>query len=410
MNRALADKADQAASDREVAVFDESLLEDPDALARADVHGLLRGVAAAGARVRTALRLAEEAGLADLRPDGRPRTLLVAGSGPEAAAIADLLGALSSGTCPVELLSPTGPTPHQSRWTLPGWAGPLDLLLLITTQGTEQGLTDLVEQAYRRGCTACAVTPAGAPVADAVGQVRGMALPFASDANRAATPDWGTPPAGVAEPEPADAGAADSGAFWALLTPLLALTDRLGILSAPTAALHGVADRLDEVAARCGPAIATYTNPAKTLAAELDDSLPLLWSQGRIAAAGARRFATVLATQAGRPALAAELPAALTVHGPLQESARALSADPDDFFRDRVEDPGGLRLRIVLLQESGEQGGSAAPAAREQAYAHDTPLSEITAADGTPLDTAAELLALTDFAVAYLAVASTERP
>ncbi|MBY8876932.1 SIS domain-containing protein [Actinacidiphila acidipaludis] len=391
-------------------MFDESLLEDPDALARADVRGLLRGVAAAGARVRTALRLAEEAGVAELRPDGRPRTLLIAGSGPEAAAVADLLGALCSGTCPVELLRPTGPTPEQSRWTLPGWAGPLDLLLLLTTQGTEQGLTDLIEQAYRRGCTACAVAPAGAPVADAVGQVRGMALPFASDANQAAAPTWGAPAPGTGQPQTTNGRVSDTGAFWALLTPLLVLTDRLGILSAPTSALHGVADRLDEVAARCGPAIATYTNPAKTLAAELDETLPLLWSQGRIAAAGARRFATVLATHAGRPALAAELPAALTVHGPLQESARTLAADPDDFFRDRVEDPGGLRLRIVLLQETADQGGSAAPAAREQAYAHDTPLSEISAADGTPLDTAAELLAVTDFAAAYLAVASTERP
>ena len=76
----------------------------------------------------------------------------------------------------------------------------------------------------------------------------------------------------------------------------------------------------------------------------------------------------------------------------------------------RVEDPGGLRLRIVLLQESAGQAGSAAPAAREQAYAHGTPLSEISAAEGTSLDIAAELLALTDFAAVYLAVASTERP
>ncbi|MCL2731085.1 MAG: mannose-6-phosphate isomerase [Actinomycetia bacterium] len=390
-------------------MFDESLLEDPDALARADVHGLLLGVAAAGARVRTSLRLAEEAGLAELRPDGRPRTLLIAGSSPEAAAVADLLGALSSGTCPVELLTPSGPTPQQSRWTLPGWAGPLDLLLLLAPRGTEQGMTDLVEQAYRRGCTACAVTPPGAPLAEAVGQVRGMALPFASDSNTAAGPDWGVVTPG--SPGGTTTGTtADTGAFWALAVPLLALADRLGVLAAPPAALRAVADRLDEVAARCGPAIATYTNPAKTLAAELDQSLPLLWSQGRIAAAAARRFATVLATQAGRPALAAELPAALTVHGPLQAATRALAADPDDFFRDRVEDHDGLRLRIVLLQEAADQPGSAAPAVREQAYAHDTPLSEVSAAAGTSLDTAAELLALTDFAAVYLAVASTERP
>jgi hypothetical protein len=383
-------------------LFDESLLEDPGALARADVHGLLRTVASAGARVRTALRLAEEAGVNELRPDGQPRTVLVAGSGTETAAVADLLSALSPGTCPIQLLQPTGPTPQQSRWTLPGWAGSLDLLLLLSPQGTEQGLTDLVEQAYRRGCTAAAVTPPKAPLAEAVAQVRGMALPFAApDGN-----EQPTGPGGGTAGEPAT----DIGAFWALLTPLLALADRIGLLSAPSAALHTAADTLDEVAARCGPAVATYTNPAKTLAAELDGSLPLLWSQGRIAAAGARRFAAVLATRAGRPALSAELPTALTAHGPLQASTHPHAAEPDDFFRDRVEDAEGLRLRIVLLQESPDQPGSAAPAVREQAYAHDTPLSELSTTAGTSLDTAAELLALTDFAAVYLAVASTERP
>lgn len=384
-------------------MFDESLLDDPDALARADTHGLLRGVAGAGARVRTALRFADEAGLAELRPDGRPRALLVAGSGPESDAAADLIAALGSGICPVEHLVPTGPTPQQSRWTLPGWAGPLDLLLLLSDQGTEQGLSDLVAQAYRRGCTAVAVTPTTAPLTDAVAQVRGMALPYAAPGNGFDFPPAFGGPAGTA-------GAPDTGAFWALVTPLLALADRIGLISAPAATLHGVADRLDEVAARCGPAIPTYTNPAKTLAAELDDALPLLWSQGRVAAAGARRFATVLATRAGRPALSAELPAALTAHGPLQAGAHLLAGDPEDFFRDRVDDAESLRLRIVLLQEAPDQAYSAAPAAREQAYAHGTPLSEITAPGGTPLETAAELLALTDFAAAYLAIASTERP
>jgi Bacterial phospho-glucose isomerase C-terminal SIS domain len=391
-------------------LFDESLLEDPDGLARTDTRGLLLGVAVAGARVRTALRLAQEAGVTTLNPDGRPRTLLVAGSGTQTPAVADLLAALGAGTCPVELLQPTGPTPQQSRWTLPGWAGPLDLLLLLSPQGTEQGLTDLVEQAYRRGCTAAAVTPPKAPLAEAVGQVHGMALPFAAPLNGNGNGNGNRGANGPGGADPAADPASDTGAFWALLTPLLALTDRIGLLSAPVTALQSVADTLDDVAARCGPAIATYTNPAKTLAAELDDSLPLLWGQGRIAAAGARRFATVLAGWAGRPSLAAELPAALTAHGPLQAGANTLAADPDDFFRDRVEESPALRLRVVLLQEAPDRPGSAAPAAREQAYAHGTPLSEISATASPALNTAAELFALTDFAAAYLAVALTERP
>src|SRR5215813_6346165 len=43
--------------------------------------------------------------------------------------------------------------------------------------------------------------------------------------------------------------------------------------------LERVADRLDQVAERCGPAIATYSNPAKNLAAELAESLPVIWTE-----------------------------------------------------------------------------------------------------------------------------------
>lgn len=51
-------------------MLDESLLDAPDALARADRRGLLRGAAEAGARVRTAARHAAEAGIGALAPVG----------------------------------------------------------------------------------------------------------------------------------------------------------------------------------------------------------------------------------------------------------------------------------------------------------------------------------------------------
>ncbi|MDR3035137.1 MAG: mannose-6-phosphate isomerase, partial [Kitasatospora sp.] len=78
-------------------MLDESLLDDPAALARADTHGALRGAAEAGARVRTAARLAAESGQAALRPDGRPRALFVAGPGPATDCTAGLLDALLAG-------------------------------------------------------------------------------------------------------------------------------------------------------------------------------------------------------------------------------------------------------------------------------------------------------------------------
>ncbi|MFJ8233208.1 SIS domain-containing protein [Streptomyces sp. NPDC094448] len=380
-------------------MLDESLLDDPEALARADRRGLLRGAAGAGARVRTAARHAAEAGIAELKPDGRPRAVLVAGAGTAATGVADLIGALAGASAPVIRLHPTGVAPAAGalRWALPGWAGSLDLLLLTTTDGGEPGLDLLAEQAYRRGCTIVAVTPQRSPLAEGVGGRHGLVVPLA------------TPPYEVYEGSE-EAVPAGPGALWALFTPLLALLDRIGLLEAPPEALARVADRLDRTAERCGPTIATYSNPAKTLAAELADSLPLIWTEGTGAAPAGRRFAAVLAELAGRPAFAAELPEALPAHGVLLAGDFAAGADPDDFFRDRVEEQQALRARVVLLRDRPAGGLTAAPAARELALGHDTAISELEPDEGSELESLAELLTVTDFAAVYLALATPATP
>ncbi|HCA88683.1 MAG TPA: mannose-6-phosphate isomerase, partial [Streptomyces sp.] len=105
----------------------------------------------------------------------------------------------------------------------------------------------------------------------------------------------------------------------------------------------------------------------------------------------------------------AELPEALTAHGALLAGAFAAGADPDDFFRDRVDDPAALHARVVLLREQALTAGSPTPAARELALGRDTPVSELEPAGGSTLEAVAELLAITDFAAVYLALASGER-
>ncbi|UNS97357.1 mannose-6-phosphate isomerase [Streptomyces tubbatahanensis] len=441
-------------------MLDETLLDAPEALARADVRGLLRGVAEAGARVRTGVRHATEAGLEKLRPEGRPRALLVAGPGPATACVADLLGALTGGAVPVTLLRPSGAHTAAGalRWSLPGWAGPVDLLLLVTPDGTEPGLTALLEQAYRRGCAVVAVTPEGAPLTDALGERRGFAVPLAPGPYEIyASPDMPGGPvtedtddrfrdvstAGEAEQadgesaavgadgESATAAAGGSaarrgngtpvgdagrpvgapGTFWALLAPLLLLTDRLGLTESGPSALGALADRLDEVAERCGPAIPPYSNPGKTLAVELAGALPLMWSEGGIAGAAARHWTAAFTALPGRPALPAELPEAMTVHGALLAGPYASGAGEDDFFRDRVEEPEILRPRVVLLREAPPGADSATVAARDLVYAHDTPLSELEPAEGSSsLQAAAELIATADFCAVYLALADTDSP
>ncbi|WP_392671021.1 SIS domain-containing protein [Streptomyces sp. LN785] len=375
-------------------MLDDSLLDAPEALARADRRGLLRGAAEAGARVRTAARHAAEAGITELTPEGRPRAVLVAGSGTAASGVADLIAALAGASAPVTRIHPTGVAPAAGamRWTLPGWAGSLDLLLIATADGSEPGLALLAEQAYRRGCTVVAVAPSQSPLREAIDGVHGLVVPMASA------------PHGEYD---AETSAAGPGTLWALSTPLLALLDRVGLVTAPPEALQGVADRLDRTAERCGPAIATYSNPAKTLAAELADSLPLVWTEGDAAAPVGRRFAAVLAELSGRPALAAELPEALPAHGALLAGTFAGGADPDDFFRDRVDETEPLHARVVLLRDRPTGGLSAAPAARELALGHDTAISELEPEEGTELEGLAELLAVTDFAAVYVALASS---
>ncbi|MFC8968823.1 SIS domain-containing protein [Streptomyces sp. NPDC057094] len=373
-------------------MLDESLLDDPDALARADRRALLRGAAEAGARVRTAVRHAAEAGISELKPDGRPRAVLIAGPGMAATGVAEFLGTLAGASCPVTRLTPQGVAPAAGalRWELPGWAGPVDLLLIATPDGSEPGLDLLVEQAYRRGCTVAAVAPVGSPLSGWVAGIHGLFVPMA------------TAPYEPEEPIAASA----PGVLWALLTPLLALLDRTGLVSAPPEALQKVADRLDRVAERCGPAIAAYSNPAKTLAVELAEALPVIWTEGTSAGPAGRRFTAALAELAGRPALAAELPEALASHSVLLAGALAAGADPDDFFRDRVEEAQALHARVVLLRDRPIGGISAAPAARELALTHDTAISELEPEEGGELETLAELIATTDFAAVYLALAS----
>ncbi|MGW4286337.1 SIS domain-containing protein [Streptomyces sp. NPDC004673] len=373
-------------------MLDESLLDTPEGLAEADRRGLLRGAAEAGARVRTAARHAVEAGVGALQPDGRPRAVLIAGPGAAATHTADLLGTLAGPGSPVIRLEAAGvaPAPGALRWELPGWAGSVDLLLIATPDGTEPSLGLLAEQAYRRGCSVVAVAPAGTPLAEATAGAHGMFIPMA------------TAPYDQDEP----LAASSSGVFWALLTPLLALLDRVGLLSAGPDALEKVADRLDHVAERCGPAIATYGNAAKTLAAELADALPVVWTEGTSAGPAGRRFAAALAELAGRPALVAELPEALAAHEALLSGPLAARADPDDFFRDRVEEAPAMHARVVLLRDRPLGGLSAAPAARDLALGHDTPISELEPEAGGELETLADLIAVTDFAAVYLALAA----
>jgi Bacterial phospho-glucose isomerase C-terminal SIS domain len=180
-----------------------------------------------------------------------------------------------------------------------------------------------------------------------------------------------------------------------------------------------VAAELDEIAAECGPARESFVNPAKTLALELIDALPVIAAEGPLAGAAAERVADQLATLAGLPVTGFRLP-------DQRVAARAVLAGPlapeggeDDFFRDRADDP-GRRPRLLTIRDTdavddgaGErEPRSAAEAMHETlrtAAAGNVPVSGL-AEHGDPdryarLPRLARQLAVGDFSAVYLALA-----
>ena len=183
--------------------------------------------------------------------------------------------------------------------------------------------------------------------------------------------------------------------------------------------LDEVAAALDEIATECGPAQESFVNPAKTLALELLDALPVIAAEGPLADAAAIRIADQLATLAGLPVTGFRLPdqrvaACAVLGGPLAPGA------DDDFFRDRSADA-GRRLRLLTirdpdagaLDDAGEREPRSAAEAMEQvlrtAAAHSIPVSGLAEhgdrARFGRLPRLARQLAVADFTAVYLALA-----
>jgi hypothetical protein len=207
--------------------------------------------------------------------------------------------------------------------------------------------------------------------------------------------------------------------LWSLLTPMLQLASDLGLLSVGVADPEAIAAALDEVAGECGPAQESFVNPAKTLALELLDGLPVIAAEGPLAGAAAARVADQLQTLAGLPVATFRLPdqrvaACAVLSGPLT------SQDDDDFFRDR-EAGSGRRLRLLTIRDTDagthDGGGEREPRSAAEAMAQtlrtagssNVPVSSL-AEHGDPdqygrLPRLARQLAVADFAAVYLALA-----
>jgi hypothetical protein len=239
--------------------FDESRLDDENALGAADLR--LRTLAESGARVR---REAGEAAEATERAvanaqDTRPRAVIAAG--PDSR----LLRAVLEPWCPVPFVAWPSPA-------LPGWAGSLDLVVVLAPDGSDTGTASAVAEAVRRGCQLVVACPPGSTVAEHAAGRWSTILPT-STRDQLAT-----------------------------AVVMLRFLDRIAL--GPSADPEAVASALDAVAMASSPNRDIAVNPAKVLAISLADANPLVWGGSVLAARAARRVAESIRRASGRAALA----------------------------------------------------------------------------------------------------------
>ena len=344
----------------------QGLLHRPDELAAADRAALLPAAAAAGAQVR-----ASGAAVASLRLRvDRPRAFVVVGA--RAPITAALFAAVAGPRLPVPVLGTA---------ELPGWIGPLDVVVVLAAEPGDASAASAAEVARRRGAAVVVRGAAIGPVAAAAG------------------PDLVIPGVGVPE-------ALGVAGRLSLVAGVAALS---GLIPAPDWAQ--IADLLDQLALASHPGGETFVNPAVGLAEHLSTGVPLLVGADTPADAVAGHGGVVLAEVAG--VTAAVLTAADAANGPVL--LRRLAAGRDIFadLNDSDDEPGAGPPRPVLISSvpSADHRGS------DSLVAALPGCVRLSAADlmsgsgpADPLARALGLLSRLDFAAVYLSLALGQLP
>jgi len=278
--------------------FDDTALDDPDALARADAA--LRQLAEAGSRVRHEVNASREA-MAVLVGAPRPRAVVAAG------ADARLLRAVLEPWCPVPFVAWPGPS-------LPGWAGALDLVVVIAPGAHSPEAASAAAEAVRRGCGLLVAAPASSPLAEASASRSTVLLPTQ-------TTD-----------------------VLAVAVVALQALHALGL--GPEVDAEEVAAELVNISLKCGPRSDLSGNPAKDIAMLLAEATPLVWGGSVLAARAGRRFAEALRKASGRAALAADA----------QHLLPLLTAAPQkDIFADPFDSGPAERRPVLLVLDDGTE-------------------------------------------------------
>jgi hypothetical protein len=201
--------------------------------------------------------------------------------------------------------------------------------------------------------------------------------------------------------------------------PVLLAARTLGLVRIAEADLAETAARLDAQAEACRPDAESFVNPAKALALDLANSIPIVWGSSPLATVAARRVGDMLSANARYPVVAGSLGEAGRgrvglidgIYGGLVEAQRDIFADPND-------QPEATRLRLLLLRDGGladdDERAAGEPSAVEDRRAdavvalaarRGVRCGVIQAEGASPLERLASLIAVPDFASVYLALA-----
>jgi glucose/mannose-6-phosphate isomerase len=351
-------------------------LDDPAALAEFDPSGMLRTVAGSAAQIRSSLSAVQEASLAPLALDTRPRAIVVAGMGGSGVS-GDVLAALTAARSPVPVIVHRG-------YGLPGWVGAADLVMAVSCSGTTAETLSSAVEAARRGARLLGVGAAGSPLDLHCRSQHGAFVPVVGQL-------------------------APRASMWALVVPLLVVAETAGLLDLGDglADLEAGATRLETIASACRPDLESFVNPAKGLAAELIDTLPMFWGSGEVGPVSALRAACQVMENAKSPALAGALPEAHHNQSVALDGNLGGAAADEDIFRDRVDDPDPYRLRLVLLRDDdGDVASQRADASIEVARDRGVGVSVVSADGGSAFERLASIVGLIDFATVYLGLAN----
>lgn len=292
-------------------------LDDAEELLSADADGLLRTVALAGAQIRATAEAVREGALAPL-VELRPRSVVVVhGAGEVSHRAAGLIVAAVASRIDVPVV--TAPV-------LPGWVGPLDVVVVAGEDAGDMALADAAARAGRRRAEVVVAAPIAGPLRDALGG-NGIDL----------SPRFDLEP---------------RFRFFGFVAALLAVFGALTQvrMTGPVPALDDLADALDAEASASHPSRETFRNRAKSLAVRLQDR-PAVWTSdspaGTVVAAHAVAGLVGIAGVVGAVAELAEVARASRLFA--ARSGGAPATDSIFYDPDFDEPPADQAPRILVV-------------------------------------------------------------